>query len=75
MSKVHTPYFGKDCQVESLANLVNCLRFAKLKPSQLVVTINNLLADLFIRQTFPRKMLEKSRFAKLSRYAVSMLRK
>ena len=52
---------------ESLADLANHPRFAKLKPSKLVRTINNLLADLFnspnflspnvrkesIRQTFP----------------------
>ena len=40
--------------------------FAKLKPSKLVVTIDNPLTDLFIRQTFFRQMLEKSRFAKHS---------
>ena len=38
---------------ESLANLANRSWFAKLKPSRLVLTINNLLADLLIRQTFP----------------------
>ena len=38
--------------VESLANLTNFLRFAKLKPFKLVVLINSLLADLHIRQTF-----------------------
>ena len=42
------PYSGKVWWVESLANLVNCLQFAKLKPSKVVVTINNPLADLFI---------------------------
>ena len=36
---------------ESLANLANRSRFAKLKPSKLILTINNLLADLLIRQT------------------------
>ena len=46
------PYSGKVWRVESLANLVNCLQFAKLKPSKVVVTINKPLADLFIRQTF-----------------------
>ena len=50
-----------------MANLANRLRFAKLKPSKLVVvTIDNPLADLLIRQTFFRQTLEKSRFAKHS---------
>ena len=49
-----------------MANLANCLRFAKLKPSKLVVTIDNPLANLFIRQTFFCQTLEKSRFAKHS---------
>ena len=56
---------GKFWWGESLANLANRLRFAKLKPSKLVLTINNLLADLLIHQTFPRQMLETSHFAKL----------
>ena len=60
------PYSGKVWRGESLANLANRLRFAKLKPSKLVVTIDNPLADLFIRQTFFRQTLEKSRFAKHS---------
>ena len=46
--------------------LVNSPWFAKLKPSKLVLTINNLLADLLIRQTFFRQRLENSRFVKLS---------
>ena len=46
------PYSGKVWLVESLANLANRLQFAKLKPSKLVVTIDNPLADLLIRQTF-----------------------
>ena len=33
------PYSGKVWQIESLANLVNHLQFAKLKPSKVVVTI------------------------------------
>ena len=37
------------------------------KPSILVLTINNLLADLLIHQIFFHQMLEKSQFAKLSR--------
>ena len=56
-------------------NLANRLQFTKLKPSKVVVTINNPLADLSIRQTFSRQMLEKSKLAKyspakLSRYTV-----
>ena len=50
---------------ESLAKLVNYLWFTKLKPSNLVLTIDNLLADLLIRQTFFYEMLENSQFAKL----------
>ena len=42
--------------------------FARLKPSILVLTIN-LLADLLIRQTFFRQILQ---FAKLSRYMVAI---
>ena len=44
--------------------------FVKLKLSKLVRTINNLLADPFIGQTFFHQMLEKSQFAKLSLYVV-----
>ena len=47
-------YSGKG---ESLANHP---WFAKLKPSKLVLTINNLLADLLICQTFFRQMLKES---------------
>ena len=54
-------------------NLANRLQFVKLKPSKLVVTINNPLADLFIRQTFFCQTLEKSKFAKLSRYTVTVI--
>ena len=46
--------------------MANHLRFAKLKPSKLVVTIDSLLADLFIHQTFLHQMLENSKFAKHS---------
>ena len=46
------PYSGKVWQVESLENLANRLRFPKLKPSKVVVTINNPLANLFIRKIF-----------------------
>ena len=59
-------YSGKVWHAESLANLANHLQFAKLKPSKLVVTIDNPLADLFIRQTFFCQTLEKSKFAKHS---------
>ena len=52
---------------EGLANLANRPLFAKIKPSNLkILTIDNLLADLLICQTFFRQMLEKSQFAKLS---------
>ena len=45
------------------------------KPSKVVVTINNLLADLFIRQTFFAKCLKRVNLSnifptKLSRYMV-----
>ena len=36
------------------------------KTIQIVLTINNLLADLLIHQTFFHQMLEKSQFAILS---------
>ena len=36
------------------------------KPSKLILTINNLLADPLIRQTFLRQMLKMSHFTKLS---------
>ena len=38
--------------------------------TKLVLTINNLLADLLIRQIFFCQMLETSQFAKLSHYKV-----
>ena len=59
------PYSGKVWWGESSANLVNCPWFAKLKPSNLVLTINNLLPNLLIHQTFFHQMLEKYHFAKL----------
>ena len=60
---------------ESLVNLANHLRFAKLKPSKLVLTINNLLGNLLIHQTSVRQMLERVTLptfppAKLSCYTV-----
>ena len=39
--------------------------FAKLKPTKLVLAINNLLADVLIRLSFFCQMLKKSQFAKL----------
>ena len=60
------PYSGKVWRGESLANLANRRRFAKLKPSKLIPTIDNPMADLFIRQTFFRQTLKNSRFAKHS---------
>ena len=41
-------------------------KLSVIRQSKLVLTIKNLLADLLIRQTFFRQMLEKSQFAKLS---------
>ena len=58
------PYSGKVWRGESLANLANHRRFAKLKPSKLIPTIDDPLADPFIRQTFFRQTLKNSRFAK-----------
>ena len=54
INKLEIPYSGKVWRGESLANLANRRRFAKLKPSKLIPTIDNPLADLFIRQTFFR---------------------
>ena len=59
-------YSGKVWWEERLTNLANRPRFAKLKPSKLVLTINNLLVDLLICQTFFRQMLEMSQFTKFS---------
>ena len=53
------PYSIKVWQVEE--SLANHLRFAKVKPSKVVV--NNPMANLFIRQTFFCQTLEKSKFA------------
>ena len=54
-----------------MANLANCPPYAKLKPSKLVLTINNLLADLLIHQTFFCQVLKTSQFAKLFHYTVN----
>ena len=56
---------------ESLANLADRPWFTKLKP---VLTINNLLADLLIRQTSLCQMFETSQFAKLSHCQTSLYR-
>ena len=53
------PYSGKVWWVESLVNLVNRQQFAKLKPSKVVVTINNLLADRSFAKLFPTKCLKR----------------
>ena len=66
-------YSGKVWRGEGLVNLVDCPWFAKLKPSNLVLTIDNLLADLLIHQTFLGQMLKKSQFTKLSCYTVKYL--
>ena len=63
---IYLPYSGKVWWGESLANLANRRRFVKLKPSKLIPTIDNPLADLFIRQTFFRQTFKNSRFAKHS---------
>ena len=57
-----------------MANLAN-RPIAKLKPSKLVILINNRLGDLFICQTFPTKHLKRVNSpqtfsAKLSHYMV-----
>ena len=61
LSNLTIPYSGKVWRGESLVNLANRRQFAKLKPSKLIPTIDNPLADPFIRQT-----LKNSRFAKHS---------
>ena len=55
-----------------MANLANCLWFAKLKPSKLLLIINNLLADLLICKIFFHQMLETSQFTKLSPRQLSL---
>ena len=59
----HMPNSEKVWWGESLANR---LGFTKLKPFKLVLTINTLLADPLISQTFFHQRLKKSQFAKLS---------
>ena len=65
ITKSILPYSGKVWQEESLANLVNCQWFAKLKLSKIEVIIIILWLNLFVRQTFPRQTLKKSKFAKV----------
>ena len=58
-------YSRKVWRGKSLVNLANRQWFTKLKSFKLVLTINNLLADLLIRQTLFCQILEKSQFTKL----------
>ena len=57
-----------------LANLTNHQRFGKLKRCKLVFTINNLLVDQFIHQTFPQNaypsIFAKNLCLKISRHMV-----
>ena len=61
----------------SSANLVNHQQFSKLKPSKLVITINNLLPNLFICQNYFNKIFihpllpNTTIAAKLSCYTVT----
>ena len=48
---------GKFCGGGSLANLVNCPKFAHPKLSKVVVEINNLLFDLLSHQTLLNQAL------------------
>ena len=73
MCAVHVPYSGKVWWVESLANR---LQIAKLKPSKVVVTINNTLADLSFAKLSSAKCLKIANLpnilpTKLSHYTVS----
>ena len=70
--QTNIPYGGKVWWVESLANLANSRQFTELKPSKVIVTINNPLADLFICQTIFLKRVKSPNIlpAKLSRYTV-----
>ena len=65
-------------RLSNLANLANHQQFAKSKPSKLVVKIDNLIADLFIYQTFFAKVFihplsPNINAAKLSHYMVLLL--
>ena len=66
---LYIPYSGKVWRIvwcrESLTNRWWC---TKLKPSKLILTITNVLADLLIFQ-----MLKKSKFAKLSYSSLCVL--
>ena len=68
---------GKVWQVESLANLANRLQFAKLKPSKLVLTINDPLVIHSFAKLFSTKHLKRANSpnilpAKLSHYMVNV---
>ena len=69
------PYSGKVWWVESLANLANCLQFAKLKPSKVVPTINNPSMIYSFAKLFSAKHLKRANSpnilpAKLSHYMI-----
>ena len=67
MSHYYIPYRGKVWRGEKFGEFGE---LSAIRQTKLVLTINNLLADLLIRQTFFRQMLETSQFAKLSRYTI-----
>ena len=69
---VQISYGGKLWQGETLVNLAIRPWFAKLKPFKLVLNINNLLADLLIRQTFFFQMLKTSQFSNVPPAKVSL---
>ena len=61
----HVQYSGKVWwQIERLANLEN--QETWIKPSKLVISIDNPSADLFIHQTFFRQALENGKLVKYS---------
>ena len=64
------PYSGIVWWVESLANLVNRLQFAKLKPSKVVVTINKLWLIYSFTKHLKRVILPNILPAKLSCYVI-----
>jgi len=69
------PYSGKVWRGESLVNLENHLRFAKLKPSKFLLTITTYWLSQIICQTFFHQMLKTSKFAKLSCYTANRCKK
>ena len=72
--KMSSPNLQTLCPSKISAYMVYCIagkfgEFGKssaVRQTKLVVTINNPLAGLFIRQTFFHQMLEKSKFTKHS---------